>query len=126
MAAVSVDPIRGDPGDVDASRRTWLAAERTWLAWWRTGLGSAAVAIAVGRLVPSLTQGARWPFRVLGIGYAALAIAVLVVGAVRQQRVASAIRRGRYTELSSPTVMGLTAAAVVLGVGTVALIAAKL
>ena len=26
-----------DPGDIDVTRRTVLAAERTWLAWWRSG-----------------------------------------------------------------------------------------
>ncbi len=69
--------------DADASRRTWLAAERTWLAWWRTGIGAAALAIAIGRLLPGLTGAARWPFRVLGLGYGVLAVAVLVVGAIR-------------------------------------------
>src|SRR5437588_3172708 len=90
---------------LDASRRTWLAAERTWLAWWRTGIGSAAVAIAVGRLVPVVTHGAQWPFRVIGIGYGVLAVAVLLVGALRQQTTANALRRGKYTELSTPLVM---------------------
>lgn len=80
--------------DADVSRRTWLAAERTWLAWRRTGLGAAAVAVAVGRLLPGLTGGARWPFRLMGLGYAALAVAVLVVGAARQHRAAEALRRG--------------------------------
>jgi uncharacterized membrane protein YidH (DUF202 family) len=100
-----------------------LAAERTWLAWWRTGLGAAAVAVAVGRVVPSLTHGTRWPFRLLGLGYGALAVAVLVVGALRQQRVAEALRRGSYARLSSPLVMWLTAAGVVLATGTLALVA---
>jgi putative membrane protein len=109
--------------DTDVSRRTWLAAERTWLAWWRTGLGAAAVAIAVGRVLPSVTAGARWPFRLLGLGYGAVAVAVLVLGAVRQRNARDALRRGGYAELSSPTVMWLTAAAVVLATGTLALVA---
>ena len=74
------------PQNSDVTRRTWLAAERTWLAWWRTGIGASAVAIGVGRIVPELTHGARWPFRVLGIAYGLIAIAILVIGAVRQQR----------------------------------------
>jgi putative membrane protein len=116
-------PDPPDRPESDVSRRTWLAAERTWLAWWRTGLGAAAVAIAVGRVLPNLTHGARWPFTVLGLGYGALAVAVLVVGAVRQQRVAEALDRGSYSRLSSPLVMWLTAAAVVLATGTLALVA---
>ncbi len=118
-------PPAADPRaapNADVSRRTWLAAERTWLAWWRTGLGAAAVAIAVGRLLPGLTGGARWPLRLIGVGYAAIAVAVLVLGAVRQRRAAEALRRGGYDELSSPVVMGLTAAAVVLAAATLAIV----
>lgn len=106
----------------DASRRTWLAAERTWLSWWRTGLGATALAIGVGRVLPGLAGGARWPFRVLGIGYGALAVAVLVVGAIRQQRAAEALRRGGYAELSTPLVMWLTAVAVALSIGTLVIV----
>jgi putative membrane protein len=114
------------PDATDVSRRTWLAAERTWLAWWRTGLGAAAVAVAIGRLLPGLARGPRWPFRLLGLGYGALAVAVLVAGAVRQQRTAEALRRGGYDPLSSPLVMWLTAAAVALATATLALIAVAL
>jgi uncharacterized membrane protein YidH (DUF202 family) len=110
----------------DVTRRTWLAAERTWLAWWRTGIGASAVAIGVGRIVPELTHGARWPFRVLGIAYGLIAIAVLVIGAVRQQRTNEALRRGSYSELSSPTVMWLTAGAVFVSLGALVLVAIRL
>jgi putative membrane protein len=111
-----------DAGDTDVTRRTWLAAERTWLAWWRTGIAVAAVAIAVGRLLPGLTKGAEWPYRVLGIGYAALAVAILVIGATRQLRSTEALRRGEYAPLSSPTVMWMTAAAVALSLLTLVLV----
>jgi len=112
--------------DTDVTRRTWLAAERTWLAWWRTGIGVAAVAIGVGRIVPIITKGARWPFRVLGIAYGLLAVAVLVIGAVRQRRAADALRQGGYVDLSSPLVMWLTAAAVLIAFGSVILVAIRL
>jgi putative membrane protein len=122
-----VAPDSDDHGSqtIDASRRTWLAAERTWLAWWRTGLGAAAVAIAVGRILPAITHGARWPFRVIGISYAVLAAAVLVIGAVRQKSTADALRRGAYSELSGPLVLWLTAAAVLLSLAAVALVAVR-
>lgn len=113
------------PDAKDPTRRTWLAAERTWLAWWRTGLGAAAVAIAVGRLVPVVTHGTRWPFRVIGIGYGLLAVAALIAGAFRERRTAEALRRGGYERLSSPLVLWLTAGAVLLSVGTIALIAVR-
>jgi uncharacterized membrane protein YidH (DUF202 family) len=114
------------PQDSDVTRRTWLAAERTWLAWWRTGIGASAVAVGVGRIVPELTHGARWPFRVLGVAYGVIAVAVLVLGAVRQQRTGEALRRGSYSELSSPTVMWLTAAAVAVSLGSIVLVAIRL
>lgn len=119
------DPAPG-PQNSDVTRRTWLAAERTWLAWWRTGIGASAVAIGVGRIVPELTHGATWPWRVLGIAYGLIAVAVLVIGAIRQQRTHDALRRGSYSELSSPTVLYLTAAAVILSLGAVALVAIRL
>jgi uncharacterized membrane protein YidH (DUF202 family) len=124
---VAMAPHADAPAEdaTDASRRTWLAAERTWLAWWRTGLGAAAVAIAVGRVAPTVTHGARWPFRVIGIAYGVLAVAALVAGAIRQQQTASALRRGSYQALSSPLVMWLTATAVLLSSGTIVLIAVK-
>jgi putative membrane protein len=114
------------PQNSDVTRRTWLAAERTWLAWWRTGIGASAVAIGVGRIVPELTHGARWPFRALGIAYGFIAVAVLVIGAIRQQRTNEALRRGSYSELSSPTVLYLTAAAVVVSLGSIVLVAIRL
>jgi uncharacterized membrane protein YidH (DUF202 family) len=114
------------PQNSDVTRRTWLAAERTWLAWWRTGIGASAVAIGVGRILPELPHGARWPFRALGIAYGLIAVAVLVIGAVRQQRTNNALRRGSYSELSSPTVMYLTAAAVVVSLGSIIVVAIRL
>jgi uncharacterized membrane protein YidH (DUF202 family) len=107
----------------DPSRRTSLAAERTWLAWWRTGLGASAVALAVGRGLPSLTTGSHLPLRLLGVGYAALAVAVLVIGAVRQNRVAAALRRGDYEEISPSLVVVLTIVAVALALATVFVVA---
>ncbi len=122
---MDIDDNASGAASTDASRRTWLAAERTWLAWWRTGLAAAAVAIAVGRLVPTVTHGARWPFRVLGIAYGVLAVAALIAGARRQQRTADALRRGSYHGLSSPLVLWLTAGGVILSVGTIALVAVR-
>jgi uncharacterized membrane protein YidH (DUF202 family) len=110
----------------DASRRTWLAAERTWLAWWRTALGSAAVSLGVGRVLPDITHGTRWPYVLLGIGYGVLAIAVLLAGAIRQEQTADALRRNSYSELSLSLVRWLTAGALLLSVGTLIIVIAKL
>jgi putative membrane protein len=117
------DDSTSSPTDVDVTRRTWLAAERTWLAWWRTGIAVAAVAIAIGRVLPGVAGGAEWPYRLLGLGYAVLAIAILVIGAVRQLRTSRALHRGGYDPLSSPVVLWMTAAAVTLSVVTMILVA---
>lgn len=114
---------QADANVADPSRRTSLAAERTWLAWWRTGLGATAVAVGVGRILPGFTHGAHWPLRLLGLAYALLAVAVLVIGAIRQGRVAAALRSGSYDELSSRLVLWLTAAAVALATGTLIVVA---
>jgi putative membrane protein len=111
------------PETSDVTRRTWLAAERTWLAWWRSGVAVGAVALAVGRFLPELTHGAaRWPYRVLGVGYAVLSVAVLLLGATRQRRASAALRRGSYDELTTPMVAGLTAGGVVLSVAAIVLV----
>lgn len=119
------DPEFADPQTTDATRRTWLAAERTWLAWWRTGIGAAALAIGIGRLLPATTHGARWPFRLLGIAYGLLAVGILLAGALRQRRTAETLRRGSYAPLSTPLVTWFTAVAVVLSAGAVILIAVR-
>ena len=103
----------------DATRRTWLANERTWLAWVRTGLTATAVALAVGKLVPELSHtGDRWPYEVLGVGYALLGAALVLYGFWRRREVDEAIQVGRYV---SPHPRALTAFAVVatlLGAGS--------
>jgi len=116
------DPAGLPPATQDASRRTWLAAERTWLAWWRTGLAAGGGAIAVGRVLPHLVHGPQWPYRVLGVAYGLLAVAILVIGARRQRRGTEALHRGSFDELSSPLVNGLTAAALVLSAGALAVV----
>jgi putative membrane protein len=110
----------------DATRRTWLASERTWLAWWRSGIAVGAVAVAVGRFLPAVTSNTAWLFRVLGVGYGTLSVVILVIGAVRQQRAAEALRRGEFEELSPPLVYWLTGGAVALSVVGMVLVALEL
>jgi putative membrane protein len=117
------EPDAGKPDAADASRRTSLAAERTWLAWWRTGLGASAVAVGVGRILPGLAGGVRWPLKLLGLGYGALAVAVLVIGGMRQTRIADALRSGSYDQLSSRLVWWLTVSAAALALATLIVVA---
>jgi len=111
-----------DAGDVDVTRRTRLAAERTWLAWWRSGLTASTAAVAVGGLVPQLIDGSRTPYVVLGCGYALLAAVVFVAAGLRRVRVARALERGEYEEVGESMVWGLSLVALVLALGTLAII----
>lgn len=112
-------------GDI---RRTSLAAERTWLAWWRTGLAVSAVALAVGRLLPGLTGGARWPSRLLGLGYAVLALGVFLIGAMRHRAGSAALRSGSFEAEALPdrVVLVFTAASMLLAAATLAVVAVTL
>jgi putative membrane protein len=102
-----------------------LAAERTWLAWWRSGIAAATAAVAVGGLLPELVNGARAPYVVLGSGYAVLAVAVLIGGWRRHRRVQEALARGTYEDVPANWIAGLTFAAALLAVGTLAVIIAE-
>jgi putative membrane protein len=99
----------------DATRRTHLANERTYLAWWRTGLTALASGVAVGRVVPSLTHQARWPYAVIGAGFALLGVVAIWYGFVRQQAVREAVRSGGFEYPNEAVLLGLTVAGVVLG-----------
>jgi putative membrane protein len=121
------DPPRAPttPSDLDQERRTSMAAERTWLAWWRTALGATAGALAVGRFAPKLLDVAAWPYIVLGCGYAALAIALAIVGARRQRDLEHALRTGGHTPLRFSTVVVFTVGGVGLALLTVVLVVAQ-
>src|SRR3954469_13704296 len=87
-------PAALPPGELDQARRTSMAAERTWLAWWRTALAATAGALAVGRFAPDLLDVTPWPYVLLGCGYAALALALLLFGALRQRQLERSIIDG--------------------------------
>ena len=107
-----------EPEVADATRRTRLANERTYLAWWRTGLTTLAVAIGVGKIVPELTDAARWPAAVLGAAYALVAVVLLVLGQRRFAHVEAALDRGEFVPLSRQQSTLLAAGGVALAVAT--------
>jgi uncharacterized membrane protein YidH (DUF202 family) len=111
--------------DDDVTRRTRLAAERTWLAWWRSGIAAATAAVGVGGVVPSLVDGERTPYVVLGAGYAVLAAVIFVAAALRQRQVERALDAGGYEGVSQGGVLALTLAATALAIGTLAVIVAQ-
>ena len=94
------EPEPESPPPVDVWQRTSMAAERTWLAWWRTALAATAGALAVGRFAPELLDVAPWPYILLGCGYAALAIGLLLFGAYRQRELERSILDGVHSPLS--------------------------
>ena len=109
-----------DPGPGDAVRRTRLANERTYLAWLRTGIASLATALAVGRLLPALTDGHDWPYAVIGGGWAVVGIMIVGYGLVRARDVEEAVERGDFAPLSARAVLTITVIAVALGLATFA------
>ena len=108
--------VHEKPTDVgDATRRTHLANERTYLAWWRTGLTSLATGVAIGRLIPSVTHQTRWPYAILGAGFALIGIVTIGYGLIRQRAVREAVRRGQFAYPRETVLVVLTGAGVVLG-----------
>jgi putative membrane protein len=92
----------------DATRRTQLANERTYLAWWRTGLTAFAVSLGAGKVVPALTDETRWPYVVVGVGFALLGVAFIAYGFRRQRLVERAVSRGGYVRPDERLLAALT------------------
>jgi putative membrane protein len=99
----------------DATRRTRLANERTYLAWWRTGLTAFAVSLGAGKLVPALTDETRWPYAVVGVGFALLGVAFVAYGFRRQRLVERALASGDYVRPDERLLAALTAIGILLG-----------
>jgi putative membrane protein len=99
----------------DATRRTHLANERTYLAWWRTGLTCLVVSIGAGKLVPSISHQARWPYEVLGAGFAVLGIAFIAYGMRRQREIRDAVARNEFEHPDDRFLATFTAIGIALG-----------
>ncbi len=107
----------------DALRRTRLANERTYLAWWRTGLTALAVSLAAGKVVPILTPHAtRWPYAVVGGGYAVLGMLCIGYGLRRERDIDTALRAGSFTGMDTRFTTALAALGIGLGLVTLILI----
>jgi putative membrane protein len=102
-----------------------MAAERTWLAWWRTALAATAGALGVGRLAPELLDVASWPYVVLGMGYATLAVGLLLMGARRQHQLHGAVHSDVPAPLSFRVVAVFTLGGVALVLTTMILVVAQ-
>ncbi len=106
----------------DALRRTRLASERTYLAWWRTGLTAIAVGVGTGGIAPKLAGERHWAYVTVGIGFAALGVALLAYGLRRQLEVDRAVNEGDFAPPDTRVLAFLTVAAAVLGALTVILL----
>jgi inner membrane protein YidH len=106
-------------------QRTSMAAERTWLAWWRTALAASVGALGVGRIAPQALDVPAWPYIVLGVGYAVIAVGLLLVGARRQHDLQRALDSDSPAPLSLGLVRLFTVGGVVLALVTVVLIVAQ-
>lgn len=111
-----------EPEVVDATRRTRLANERTYLAWLRSALTALAVAVGAGKIVPGVTDVTRWPFELLGAGFAVLALVFIVGGARRFVRVEAALEGGEFAPLTARDATLLAWIATALGVATLVLV----
>jgi inner membrane protein YidH len=108
----------------DATRRTRLANERTYLAWWRTGLTAIAVSLAAGKVVPQLAgTTSRWPYEVIGSGFALIGIGCIAYALIRERQVESALMRGDFVPPDRLWTVVMTVAGVVLGLLTLLLLA---
>jgi inner membrane protein YidH len=111
-----------EPEVADATRRTRLANERTYLAWLRSALTALAVAVGIGRLVPGVTDVTRWPFELVGAGFAVLAMLLVVYGARRYVQVEQALTAGRFAPFDARTATFIAAVAAALAIGTFVLV----
>jgi putative membrane protein len=108
-----------EPGVEDATRRTRLANERTYLAWWRTGLTALAVCVGVGRLVPELSTGTKWPYEIVGAGFGVLGLAFMWLGYARARAVENALDQGAFAPLGIRLPFALMLAGLILGTATI-------
>jgi putative membrane protein len=107
----------------DPDRRTSLAGERTLLAWWRTGFTAIAAALALGRVVPALIHHAtRWPYVVVGTGFALYGIALIGFGTRRIHRLNRELGLPGTELAEERSLLVLAAVGVALGMATIVLI----
>jgi uncharacterized membrane protein YidH (DUF202 family) len=114
-----------DVGDL-AVKQAVMAAERTWLAWWRSALVAVAGALAVGRVTPQVLHVASWPYVILGAGYGLIAIGMVIVGALRHERLARVSLTAAESRLDSRLIAAFSAGGVVLAACTLALVFAQI
>jgi uncharacterized membrane protein YidH (DUF202 family) len=81
-----------------------------------------AVGIGAGKVVPALTREPRWPYVVVGVGFALMGVVLMAYGYVRQRTVNAALARGEFAEPDRRMVVALAASGTVLGLAVVAIV----
>ena len=121
------EPSPSVPVDVAdmAVKQAVMAAERTWLAWWRSALVALAGALAVGRVTPQVLHVASWPYVLLGVGYGLIAIGMVIVGALRHERLARVTLTSADSSVDSRLIAAFSVAGVAVAACTLALILAQ-
>ena len=121
------EPSPSVPVDVAdmAVKQAVMAAERTWLAWWRSALVALAGALAVGRVTPQVLHVASWPYVLLGVGYGLIAIGMVIVGALRHERLARVTLTSADSTVDSRLIAAFSVAGVAVAACTLALILAQ-
>jgi putative membrane protein len=117
-------PVPLDVADM-AVKQAVMAAERTWLAWWRSALVALAGALAVGRVTPQVLHVASWPYVLLGVGYGLIAIGMVIVGALRHERLTRVTLTSADSTVDSRLIAAFSAAGVAVAACTLALILAQ-
>lgn len=100
--------------NIGSTARDHLANERTYLAWLRTGFGTAAVGLAVAKL---LGEPGDWKPLFAGVLFLGLGIAMLLYGTIRYFKIIRALDEG-LMEIgrSGPIVFGIAAGAIAAAV----------
>ena len=71
------------------------------------------VSLGAGKLVPSISHQARWPYEILGAGFALLGLAFVGYGLKRQRDIRSAVDSSDFEHPDD----GILAAFTVAGIG---------
>jgi hypothetical protein len=69
-----------------------------------------------------VTDVTRWPFELVGAGFAVFAILIGIYGARRYVQVEQALSAGRFATFDARTAMLLAGLATALGIGTFVLV----
>lgn len=107
-------PEPPDAASTKAIRDTQLAGERTFLAWWRTGVAAIIACIAVGKLLPVLTDRGETLSVILGVGFAVVGAAAIAYGWHRHDAIEEALARGEFSASDRRVTLGFTIAGIVL------------